>query len=83
MCSEELKDLQQRASIGQERHQKRSTQLDEFQDIGRLLEVKAVAALQAVQEGKNIVDSKEEEENLVNKDLLNCWDVSKQVKLQF
>ena len=49
-CFEELKDLQQRASIAQERHQKRSTQLDEFQDIGRQLEVKAVVVLQAVQE---------------------------------
>ena len=39
--------------------------------------------LQEVQERKNIVDIKAEEENLVKKDLLNCRDVAEQVQLQF
>ena len=42
----ELKDLQQHAARAQERYE----QLDEFQDIGGQLAMKAVATLQDVQE---------------------------------
>ena len=43
--SEELKDLQQRASRTQEHQQKRRSQLDEFQEVGGQLAVKVVTTL--------------------------------------
>ena len=80
-CSEELKDLQQWASWAQEHQHKHNTQLDEFQDIGRQLDVKAVIALQAVQEGRKLVDSKVGVEHPLKHDMLNCWDTVEGVHL--
>ena len=50
--SAQLKELQQSVVKAWEHQQRRSTQLDEFQDIGVQLSVYEVATLQAVQEGR-------------------------------
>ena len=73
-CSKYLKDLQQRAARAQERQHKSNTQLDEFQDIGGQLSVKAVVELQVVQAGRKMVDGKVKEDHPLKKELLNCWD---------
>ena len=81
-CSEELKDLHQRAARAQEHKRKRNTQLDEFEDIGGQLVVKEVAALQVVQEGMKMVDGKAREEHQLKQDLLTCQDTVERVRLQ-
>ena len=63
--AKELKDLQQRSAQAQECQQKRCAQLNQFQEIGGQLDVKAVAMLQAVQEHRQAVDSKAIEEHQV------------------
>ena len=63
--SEELKGLQQRVSHTQECQQKCHAQLDEFQEVGGQLVIKAVATLQAVKESRKMVDSKAGEAHLV------------------
>ena len=53
----ELKELHQWVGKAQERQRKRNDQLDEFQEIGAKLSVKAVAALQEFQDGKKEVNA--------------------------
>ena len=63
--AEELMDLEQRSSHAQEHQQKRHAQLDEFQEVGGQLAIKAVATLEAVQENRQMVNDKEREEKPV------------------
>ena len=44
--------------------------------------MKVVAALQAVQKGRKMVDSKAGEAHPMKQDLLNCRDAAEQVQLQ-
>ena len=78
----ELQDLQQRSSWAQERQQKRREKVDEFQEIGGQLAVKAIATLQAVQENRKMVDSKDSEEHPVQQTLTNCQSIASKVQLQ-
>ena len=54
----DLKELQQCFRKERERQQRCSEQLDEFQDIGVQLSVKAISALQSMYEGKKEVADK-------------------------
>ena len=63
--SAELKELQQRVGKARERQQRRSEQLDRFQDIGVHLSVNAIYALQVMHERKNEVVDKLVEHPLV------------------
>ena len=53
-----MKALQQRANKVRERHQCRTTQLDEFQDIGEQLGMKELNTLQATKESHKQVTNK-------------------------
>ena len=82
MRAEEIKDLQQRASYAQEFQQRHHGQLDEFQEIGGQLDVKAVAMLQEVQENRQLVDGNAQEEHLMQQALNNFQSVADKVQLQ-
>ena len=56
----------------QECQQKRRAQLNEFQEIDGQLAVKVVTTLQEVQEHRQMVDSKAQEENPMKQALTNC-----------
>ena len=77
--STELKELQQQ--VGKAQEWKRNDQLDEFQEIGAQLSVKAVVALQAMQEGKKEVNAKLVEHPL-KQDLLESQDLAEKIKTQ-
>ena len=62
--STKLKELQQRVGKAQEQQWKRNDHLNEFQEIGSQLLVKAVATLQAMQDGKKEVNAKMVEHQL-------------------
>ena len=79
--SMELKDLLQRVGKAQERQRKRNDQLDEFQEIGAQLLVKAVVVLQAVQEGKKEVNENMVE-NLLKQYFLRIQDLAEKIKTQ-
>ena len=82
MLTKDLKDLQQRAVRAQEHQHKRNTQLDEFQDISGQLVVIVVAAMQAIQEGRKMVDGMAREEHPFKSNMLNCRDTVEFVQLQ-
>ena len=63
----------------QEWQQKHSDQLDEFQEIGAQLSVKAIAALQVMQDGKKKVNANMVEHSLKH-DHLMCQDVANKFK---
>ena len=56
--------------------------MDEFQEVGRQLAIKAVATLQAVQESQNMVDSKVGEAHPMEQTLLNCEIATERLYLQ-
>ena len=76
--STELIELQQRVAKAQEWQHKCNAQLEEFQDIGAYLDIKALVMLQVVQDGKNTLNTKLVE-HPVKQDLLRCQDEAKKV----
>ena len=76
----ELKALQQHVTKMRE-CQCRTTQLKEFQDIGEQLSLKAVNALQAVQESRREVTATIVE-HLLEQDVEDCMGISDKIKAQ-
>ena len=79
--STELKELQQWIGKAHEQQWKHSDQLDEFQEIGAQLSVKAVSSLQAVQDDKKEFNAKMVEYPL-KQDCFMCQDVAEKFKAQ-
>ena len=79
---EELKDLHQIGAHAQEHQQKHRAQLDEFQEVGGQLVVKAIATLQVLQESQKMVNNKFGTAHPVQQDVLNCQSAANKVQLQ-
>ena len=77
----ELKYLQHWFGKARQHQWKHNDQLDEFQEIGAQLSVKAVAALQAVKEGKKKVNANMVEHTL-KQDFLWSQDLAEKIKTQ-
>ena len=77
----ELKSLQQWVAKERERQQRCSAQLDEFQEIGAQLSIKAVSTLKEAKEGKKDI-AKKMVENLVTRDLMVSQEIAGRFKKQ-
>ena len=78
----ELKDLQQRTTRAQEHQQKRHEKLDEFQEIGSQLAIKAIATPHDIQDNRQLVKNKACEEHPIQQTLTNCQSITSKVQLQ-
>ena len=81
MKATELKELQQCVTKEREHQQRRTMQLEEFQYIGAQLSMKAVSALQVVQDGCRDVTAKITKHPLERK-VTECREVNEKVKEQ-